>query len=664
MTGQIGGWSLAGGLIVAVAATLLWLRAALLGVATRAARAATRGTLATAALACLTLEWALLTHDFSVRYVAENGGRHVPLYYTVTSLWAALDGSLLLWLLILGGYGALLARARRPGGAALHHWAMSVISATTLFFFALTYFAANPFTEVHPVPADGPGPNPLLREHPAMGVHPPLLYAGYIGMVVPFAYAIAALVTGRTRPDWLTASRRWTLAAWSLLTGGILLGAWWSYAVLGWGGYWAWDPVENASLLPWLTATAFLHTTLTHRRRSSMTTWSASLACASFLLVLIGTFLTRSGAVASVHAFTQSPLGPMLLGFVLLTTAIAIGLMIWRAEKLGDGAIAAPLLSRQSALLGNAVCTITLGAVVLTGTVFPLVAQALTGTRAAVGPSYFTQAAVPVTLALLVLMGTAPLLRWNGDQATALGRRLAGPAAAGLATVAVVGLLSRPGLMALLTFGAAAFVLGGLGQLARAESRTVRASAARAESGGLLRLLVQRRRRYAGLVAHAGIAAVAVGVAASSAYTASAEREITPGEAVTVQGFTARLSTVSRDSGNGGMTATAHLLLERHGDRIGVADPALRYYPARDMSASVPAIRSRPTGDVYLTLLAVTQDGSAATVRLAVNPLVSLIWAGGAMTALAGLLALAGRPRRSHPPEPTHPSPALSKSAA
>ncbi|MEV1289495.1 cytochrome c-type biogenesis CcmF C-terminal domain-containing protein [Micromonospora sp. NPDC049679] len=683
--GQLGTAALAVGLVCAVAATLLWLRVAQRAPAAcgpspssparRHARIATIATLAAAALTCAALEWALLRHDFGVRFVAENGGRDVPLYYTITSLWAALDGSLLLWLLILGSYAGLLGRAVPSHARQLHPWAMTVVSAVLVFFFALTYFAANPFRAVQPTPADGPGPNPLLQQHPAMGLHPPLLYAGYIGLVIPFAYAVAALLAGSSGDQWLRAVRRWTLVAWALLTAGIALGAWWSYAVLGWGGYWAWDPVENASLLPWLTATAFLHSALAQRRRAIFAGWNIALACASFLLVLLGTFLTRSGAVASVHAFTQSPLGPMLLGFVLLLTVAVIALVGWRAERLAPGEPIGAPLCRESAFLGNAVLLTTLTAVVLTGTVFPLVAQAVTGTRAAVGPPYFNRAAVPVAIAVLVLMAVGPLLRWRADTPAALARRLIVPAGAGLGTVAAVGLLSRPGPAALAAFGCAAFILAGAIPARRSRATSPRRSreyahgsisdrvntsliddevldrrgpagglrAIARRAGGAAQTLVVRRRAYGGRVAHAGIALVAAGVAASSAYPSATEQEIGVGDTITVHGVSARLVAVERRSGDAGMWVRVRLALVRDGRPAGAAAPELRYHPAREMTVSVPAIRSAPARDIYATLIAVAPDGRRATLRLAVNPLIGLIWAGAAITALGGLLAVGRR---------------------
>ncbi|MFF4875058.1 heme lyase CcmF/NrfE family subunit [Micromonospora sp. NPDC000668] len=627
MLADLGTASLTVGLLCATLTALLWLRVALFATPTRAARLGTAATLATAAVACALLEAALLRHDFSVRFVAENGGRQVPLYYTLTSLWSALDGSLLLWLLILAGYAALLAHRRHP--PRLHAYAMVVVSTVTMFFFALSTFAANPFREVNPVPADGPGPNPLLQQHPAMGVHPPLLYAGYIGLVVPFAFAIAAPLAGQQGRGWVRAARPWALAAWAALTAGIGLGAWWSYAVLGWGGYWAWDPVENASLLPWLTATAFLHATL--GRAAGRAGWNLALASASFVLVLLGTFLTRSGAVASVHAFTDSPLGPMLLGFVLLTLVVSTVLTGWRDPEPAHGR-STPLLSRMTAVLVNGVLLVTIAAVVLIGTIFPLLSEPLGGVRTSVGPGYYQRTAVPLAIAVLLMMGVTPALRVR-DRTQAL-RRLALPGAVALATVAVVGLLSRPGLPALTAFGAAAFVLTGVaGELADRRPRSGRN---------------RRPGRAAGLVAHAGIALVAVGVAGSSAYGRDTERTIHTGEALRVGDVSVRLVGVDRSGASGGMTVRARLRLTEAGGGERTVRPALRYNPARDTAVTVPAIQTGLLRDTYVTLIAVAPDSGSATVRLAVNPLVGLLWAGGTLTAAGGLLAAirTARPRR------------------
>ncbi|MCW3844763.1 cytochrome c biogenesis protein CcsA, partial [Micromonospora yasonensis] len=592
MLGDLGTAALAAGLLAAPLAALLWLRVALVGAPARPARLATGGALLAAAAACAVLEAALLGHDFSVRFVAENGGRHVPVYYTVTSLWSAMDGSLLLWLLVLGGYGALLARARRPDR--LRAYAMVVVSVATTFFFALSAFAANPFRAVDPAPLDGPGPNPLLQQHPAMGVHPPLLYAGYLGMVVPFALALAAPLAGRTGRHWIRVARPWALVAWSALTAGIVLGAWWSYAVLGWGGYWAWDPVENASLLPWLTTTAFLHTSLGGGRGRER--WSSVLACAGFLLVLLGTFLTRSGAVASVHAFTDSPLGPLLLGFVLL--AVLAATVLTGRRQPAPARAAAPLWSRRTAVLANAVLLVTVAAAVLIGTVLPLLTEPLTGSQASVGTGYYQRTAVPLAVVILLLAGVTPALR-DRDPAGAR-RRLALPGAAALATVAGVGLLSRPGPAALTAFGAAAFVLTGLAAQ-----------------------VVTRRRRagpaLAAVLAHAGLAVLAVGVAGSSAYGRADERTLRVGETLRVADVSARLVSVQRGAPGGRMTVRAELAVSA-GGATRTAAPALRYDPARNTAVTVPAIDDGLRRDVYLTLIAVAGDGGSATVRLAVNP--------------------------------------------
>lgn len=626
MIGPAGQAVLALSLVSAVTAALLWARVALLRGPIGPARAASWICLASAGAAGVLLDLALVNLDFSLRYVAENGGRDVPLYFRVTSLWAALDGSLLLWLVLVAACGVAVASTRRR--STVWPWAMTVLSGVTVFFCAVAYFAANPFEPVAVPPVDGPGPNPLLREHPAMGLHPPILYSGYVGLVVPFAYAVAALIAGRADRAAALALRRWTLFAWTLLMLGITLGAWWSYAVLGWGGYWAWDPVENASLLPWLTATATLHTLLMRRPGHPLWTWPIVLAAVSFLLVLLGTFLTRSGIVTSVHAFTASPLGPLLLGFFLLATALVGALALWRLHHFDDGRRRSGLrvASRAMALHAQAVLLVVVVVVVTAGTLVPVLVRATRSAEVTVGPAYFNRAAVPVALIAVLLMGVAPLLRPGRPL-----RQFVAPTIAALLTIGAVGLLAPPSsLLALVTFGAAAFVLAGLARAAFASPRPVRIGA---------------------LVAHAGIALLAVGVAASSAFAATTERRLVVGESANIDGVTMQILAIDRSEDATGMRVAVRTAVTDHGGSALITEPHLRYYPGHDLTVSIPGIRVGLTRDLYTTVLAVAEDGTSATVRLTVNPLVGLVWMGGFLVALGGALSLYRR-RRAPAPAP------------
>ena len=357
------------------------------------------------------MEWALVTHDFSLRYVADNGSRATPLLYTVASLWGALEGSILLWALILAGYlAAMVHRFRDRTSDPLFGWALLTGLVVAAFFFGLMLGPANPFRLVQgAIPTDGPGPNPLLQNHPLMAFHPPILYLGYVGFTVPFSFAVGALVTGRLGEGWLAETRRATLLAFGCLTAGIVLGGWWSYEVLGWGGYWAWDPVENASLLPWLTATAYLHSVLVQERRGMLRVWNLSLVAATFALTIFGTFLTRSGMVNSVHAFSQSAIGPVLLGFLAAIVLVSVGLIGWRADVLrSPGRIDSPV-SREGAFLANNLLFAGFALVVLVGTVFPLIAEAYDGRQLSVGEPYFDTMTRPIGIALLFLMAVAPV---------------------------------------------------------------------------------------------------------------------------------------------------------------------------------------------------------------------------------------------------------------
>jgi cytochrome c-type biogenesis protein CcmF len=632
MTARVGSFALACAFFAALAGVVLWLGVARRGHDTRTARQASVLLLVGVAVAVGALEWALVRHDFSVRFVAEQGSRATPVFYTVTSLWSALDGSLLLWLLVLAGYATVLAHRPPRGAEPLHPWAMTVICAVAAFFSALPLFAGHAFDTVDPAPVDGPGPNPLLADHPAMAVHPPLLYAGFVGLVVPFAFALAALVTGDSGRGWVRATRGTTLFAWCCLTAGITLGAWWSYAVLGWGGYWAWDPVENASLLPWLAATALLHSALVQRRQGALPAWTVALAASGFLLVCVGTFVTRSDVLESVHAFTTSAIGPLLLGFVVVLLVTTAALLVWRADRLGAPKPVGAPVSRGTALLVNNLLLLSLAGTVLLGTLFPLIAEAVSGTRLSVGAPWFNRMAVPLAVAVLVLMAVGPVLRWAGDDPASAVRRLAPALLAGALVTAALGLAGAGGIATVLAFGAATAVAVAVGG---EWVDTVR-------RGGV-RALARRRRRQGALVAHFGIAVVTVGIAASATYPAVTELRLAPGDEVVVDGVSAQLTGLERTQGPLTMTTAAHLTLWGRGED-GAVTAGLRYYPAHGMTVSAPAIRTGWTRDVYITLLEVDDAATSATVRVAVNPLIAWIWAGGALTALGGVLA--GWPRR------------------
>ena len=620
----------------------------------RLARAMTWTSVAAAAFACWVLVSALVKHDFSVSYVAENGARAVPTYYTIISLWGALQGSLLLWLLILTALTAVVMVRVHPRAGALQEPAMAVLSAVGSFFFGLSLFTSSPFHTVSPVRADGPGPNPLLQDHPLMGVHPPLLYLGYVGLTVPFAFAMAALITGRTGQAWIEVTRRWTLAAWICLTVGVVMGSWWSYAVLGWGGYWAWDPVENASLLPWLTTTALLHSVMVQRRRATLQLWNLVLATSSFVLVRIGTFLTRRGVVASIHSFTQSALGPVLLGFVLVVLVGVGALLIWRIDRLGNSSEPGRLFSREGVFLANNVLLLGLAFTVLLGTVFPLIVEAFNGSRVSVGAPYFNRLALPVALAVVLLMGVGPLIPWARPDAQDLVRNLTWPAAAGGGTIAVLAFAGLAGATALLTFGLAAFVFVSVAGQLRRDSVRERTRRASAWPVAMARTVLARRSYYGGMLVHLGFVVAAVAIAASSSYSNERTQQLTVGQSFSMGRYTATLTGIRQVNTARRHAIVADVRLRASGHDVGSYGPALSTYTRATQAVGTPAIRSTVSGDAYLTLTEVDPPNSTATIRLATNPLVSWLWGSSAIMALGALMA-AWPARRRKAPHPTVP---------
>ncbi len=646
MTSLLGTFGLTVVVVASAFAAVLWGRAA----AERdqgPARLATALALAGALGAVAAMEVALLRNDVALRFVADHSSAATPVAYRVSALWGGLQGSLLLWVLVLAGFALLV--ARRPADPRLHTLqprAAAVVSVVVASFGALTMLGSRPFARYVPAPADGVGPNPLLVDHPAMLVHPPLLYLGYAGLVVPFGYAIAALLAGDAGRAWVVATRTWSLVAWVALTGGVLLGAWWSYTVLGWGGYWAWDPVENAALLPWLTTTALLHVSMAGRHRAGLAPWCVGLAGTSFLLVVTGTFLTRSGVVESVHSFSPSPLGAVLLGLLGAGIAALGGLVVWRADVLrpapdgaGDGTGAS--LTRATLLVAAALVLVGSAAVLLLATVAPVLLRALGAGEVSVGRPFYDRLAGPVALSLLLLMAVGPLARWRGEQGRRLARRLAVPAAAGALVVCLLGLVG-PGVVVLLTGGLAAAVLAVSG----------RAVVAR-------RSAPLGRRGVGGHLAHAGFALLAVGVATSTGWAATTEATVTDGGMVRTGAQAVRLDGFERHADARRMTTSVRLSVV-DGDGARTVEPAgLAYYPDRDVTVAVPSVSSGAGGDLYVTLLAVDPDAGTATLRVGRHPLVWLLWAGGALVALGGVLAaVPERPRRGRTGEEAQPAPA------
>ena len=639
--------------VLGTAAVALGLASALLGVATlaiglrrkdpRLLRGGQRYVwlvLAGAVLATGAMQIALLSHDFSLRYVALNGSRSTPLLYTVTGMWSALEGSILLWGLVLAGYLAIMARRFKDrAGDPLVAWATLAALAVAAFFFALMAGPANPFRVVDgPVPLDGPGPNPLLQNHPLVAFHPPMLYLGYVGFTLPFAFALAALATGRLGEGWLMETRRWTLFAWGFLTAGIVLGAWWSYEVLGWGGYWAWDPVENASLLPWLTATAYLHSVMVQERRGMLRVWNLSLLVATFSLTILGTFLTRSGVLESVHSFSESPIGPSILGFFGLVVAVSIGLIAWRGDRLrSPGAIDSPV-SREGAFLANNVAFAGFAFVVLLGTVFPLLAEALSGARLSVGAPYFNRMTAPLGLTLLFLMAIAPVLPWRKASGNVLHGRLA--PSAWIATGLVVACVAAGirGLGTLLAFG-----MGGFAAATALRQLALSVRAARRSGAPAWRAVTGRTN--GGMVVHLGVVVVAVAFAASSTFAESRQFRLAPGQSASLSGHTVTYLGVEEIVEPNRTVARARVRV----DGGKVYAPGLSRFPFATQAIGTPSVKTGLREDVYLTLVAVPEDGAdTAVIGVRIQPLVVWLWIGGTIMALGTALAAwpGGRRRR------------------
>jgi cytochrome c-type biogenesis protein CcmF len=608
------------------------------------------GALAGVTFAVVSMETALVGFDFSIRYVAANINRATPLLFRIAGLWGALEGSILLWVWILSGLTVLVAKLYRSRHPGFLPYVLGVLLAVATFFLALIVGPANPFTRLAITPPDGIGLNPLLQNHILMAVHPPLLYLGYVGFSVPYAFAMGTLLSGQHREEWTTLTRRWTLVAWTALTAGLFLGARWSYDVLGWGGYWAWDPVENAAVMPWLVATAFIHSSMVQARRQLLRGWNLALIIVVFLLTIFGTFLTRSGVIASVHSFTQSLIGPLFVAFLCVATFVSLGTLFWRRRQSPDEGGFDSLWSRETMMLINNLILVTMAFTVFLGTIFPLVVEVATGAKVTVGPPFFDRVVGPLGVLLLLAIGTGTALRWGRSGRNDLRKlgALAAAAAASTGALAVAGVRSPTALAAL---GAAVFVA--LAQVTEYARGALAHRAATGESllASVVALFSNNPQRYYGYLTHLGFVVAVAGIVASQSGRIEVQGRLAVGETMQVGAYTLRLETlealaradriiVAAPLAIGLLDTTAQAGTVRSSGDVSILRPSENFFRQSLTPITTPAVRSTWRDDLYVALLAFDPREQSAVLRVVISPMVSWLWAGGTIMVAAGVLAL------------------------
>ena len=594
----------------------------------------------TTLIASLVLVAALLRHDFSFTYVARTTSEALPTGYTISAFWGGQEGSLLLWLLILTGFGAAAMRLNRRWARDLIVWVVPVFAAVATFFALLLVAIASPFaTQV--APPDGAGMTPSLQ-NPYMLAHPPLLYLGYVGLTVPLAFALGALLSGRLDERWLIATRRWTLFAWTALGIGQLLGAHWAYVEVGWGGYYAWDPVENAALMPWLAATAFLHSVMIQEKRGMLRVWNVLLVILAFSLSLFGTFLTRSGVVNSIHSFTQSSIGPWFLAFIGITVAVSLALVFWRLPQLRSPTKLESPISREAAFLYNNLLLLALCLAILWGVVYPMLSEAIRGEAVVLGRSYYDFFLRAFGLPLLLLMGIGPLIAWRRASLRSLATTFRWPTlvalSAGVVLLALGAGSSIPGLVAY-TFSA--FVGATIVMEFARGTRARKALGAASWPAAFSSLMARNRRRYGGYVVHASIVLLAIGIAGSSAFDSVAEAKLAQGESLAIGGYTlVYRSLAERQSANA--TEVRATLDIRRGDKdLGTVQAGKNAYTIEQQVSNEVGIRSdKLTGeDLFVIAEQIDPDGSVY-FRVFVKPLVNFIWLAGLVFLLGSVITL------------------------
>jgi cytochrome c-type biogenesis protein CcmF len=604
------------------------------------ARYAIFGQFALVTVAAGALIYGLITTDFSIKYVAFNTTRATPIYYRVTGLWGALEGSLLLWewvLIIFSGITAWIYRGRHKETLP---WAIMIFSIVSVFFLGVLAFLSNPFETVSPVPLDGRGLNPLLEDANMM-THPPLLYTGFVGLTVPYGFAMAALITGKLDEAWITSTRRWTIIAWFFLTAGNMVGAWWSYHVLGWGGYWAWDPVENAAFMPWLPATAFLHSIQVQERRRMLKVWNLSLIIIAFSLTIFGTFLTRSGILSSIHAFSSGPVGGFFLGFLAIILLGSFGLLAYRADLLKEQPELDSMVSRESAFLLNNIVLVSALFTIFLGTIFPLVSEAVAGVQVSVGAPYFNSVTVPLFLFLVFLMGVGPMIAWRRASWDNLRRNFLWPALGSFGFGIVLFAWKVREFLPLLGFTLLAFVVLTIVYDTALALRARKRIAGEGIARGLLTLARRNQRRYGGLIVHLGVVLIVMGIAGSMTYSLEKEATLALNQELQIGNYRIHFE------GLKGLRQPTHFRIEgafrvfHNGSDEGVLTPALKFFPTQQSPIGRAVHQSSLTEDIYLILSGFSEiDRNQATLKALVRPLVIWMWIGGFVIALGTILCI------------------------
>ncbi|WP_420641370.1 heme lyase CcmF/NrfE family subunit [Candidatus Leptofilum sp.] len=606
---------------------------------TESARNATIATLPLITIACGLLIFSLLIDDFSVEYVWRVSSIEMPTYLKVTALWGGQAGSLLFWNFLLAAFTASAMARNWSKQQELMPYAIMVASFTQIFFIAISVFVENPFTRIAVIPPDGNGLNPLLR-HPGMIIHPPMLYLGFVGFTIPYAFAMSALISGKLDDVWIKITRRWTLVAWLFLSLGLILGGRWAYDVLGWGGYWAWDPVENASFMPWLAGTAFLHSVMIQEKRSMFKIWNMFLIVLTYCLVIFGTFIVRSGVISSVHSFAQSAIGPLFFGFIAIMFVFSAYWMLNRREALRSNNRLNSLISREAAFLYNNFLILAILVIVFLFTNYPIISELFTGEKGFVGPPVYEQALGPLFLLLVLLMGVAPLTMWYRSSAQRIGMSLRWPALAALLVVVVLFALNIRGWGALLGFWVVTFSMF----LTLLEFwKGTRARMKRGENpfAAFSNLMARNRRRYGGYWIHLGVIVMAFGIIGVEIFQEQTQIRLSVGESATLGRYEMTFLGATRYPGPDDLLITeATVDVYENGRFVGQLNPRTELYTRTNQPMTIPNARSTIAEDFYVLMINwEPTSADQATFRIYLNPLINWVWAGGFIFVFGTLIA-------------------------